>query len=262
MLKKFLFLTYLFLAVFVMLFALGEDYTARGTCECYYKFENGGDLGEDNQNQIDLTNSGVTQSATIPVGTFVSPNITKSGDWELGDPDYMTASHAVAAEIDDLTAITIVCWVRPESLVASSFVATMAHEWGSGWRFRWFPEGGGGFHHVFDGVDAEDLPVTMNTGTWYFMVGTYDGTDAYLYQGTEEGQVAELDSTGGIGNTATTTGGFYVGSRWGPADYWDGLICELAVFSEALTLSDLEDIQRYGMSRSSSRSLRSCCGAS
>ena len=118
---------------------MAEDYTQRATCECYYKFENSGDLGEDNQNQIDLTNNNtVTQSATIPSGTYASPSATKSADFESGSSQYLSAAHNDSTEVDDLTAMTVVCWVRAESLGGANFAVIKAHGWGNaGWRFRY-----------------------------------------------------------------------------------------------------------------------------
>lgn len=248
-LKKLLLLIYLLLIVFVLLFASPEDFTQRATCECYYKFENGGDLGEDNQNQIDLTNNNaVAQNADIPSGTFASPSAIKSADFERDTSMSLSASHADSTEVDDLTAITVVFWVKLEA-------GTSAEQWlfskctatNNGW-FVALDNSGDKLYLGF-GDGFKSLDAVWADATWYFVAFTYDGNNVKAWRGAEEAQVTQLGGDQAhVGKTAATTDLFYIGKRYtGEAFYTDGKLCEVMVFSEALTLNDLEDIQQYGM---------------
>lgn len=227
---------------------LAEDFTSRATCESFYDFENNGDLGEDDQGQIAMTNSGVTQSADVPSGTYAGPSSGKSGDFEQGDPDVMTATHAISSEVDDLTAITAFAWIKLEGTPGEEWIFSKTASTGwDGW-FVALNTGGNAYFAFGNGNFVNLSGLTWNTATWYFIAFTYDGSNMRFYRGTEGALAAQLGSdSAAAGRTASTADEFAIGKRWDDQKYFDGLITEAAVFSEALSLKELQSIQEYGI---------------
>lgn len=233
---------------------MAEDFTQRATCECYYKFENAGDLGEDNQNQIDLTNNNnVTQSADIPSGTYASPSATKSANFEAGSSQSLSAAHNDAQEIDNISALTVVGQFKLESDPGTDFTAWSFAYPGltgkEGHRGR-IKTGTNELDFGFDGVYKAESK-TWSTATWYFLAWAYDDTtdEMNVYAGAEETELAELGSgTAAADLTAGCELDFYLARKADSADrFYDGLMCELAFFTEKLTLTEIREIQADGM---------------
>ena len=230
--------------------AAGEDFTLRASLQCYYKFENGADLGEDYKGNIALTNvNGVTQSATIPSGTYAGPTAIKSADFERASSQYLSATHDASILIDDITALTVVAWFNPESWAASSCIYLKSGFLSDGHGI-YIVSTGTNPRGLFSGNDASRTQ-TFSAGTWYFICFTYSQTSDLMkvYTGTESVQVTELGtSTSLIDATASTTYGFRIGcASWAVAYLFDGLICEPAWFTEELSLAELQELQQYGM---------------
>ncbi|HMA06032.1 MAG TPA: DUF2341 domain-containing protein [Methanomicrobiales archaeon] len=72
-------------------------------------------------------------------------------------------------------------------------------------------------------TDAQPGGVTISTGAWYFLAGTYDGSFSRVYRNGV--QTDSVSSSSGIFNS---NGGFYIGSQVN-AQYFDGLIDEARV---------------------------------
>jgi len=230
----------------------GEDFTQRASLQCYYKFENASDLGEDYKGNIALTNTNaVTQSATIPSGTYAAPTATKSADFEADSAQYLTAIHDDAQEIDNLTALTMLMWYRPESVPTDGPILIDMADNGCTGGWRWYTTSTGtAVTPCFGGTSSGSGNQGMfSAGVWSFIAMTYgqDTDQIRTFKGTEEVQVVQKQAVAAVDKTAATTMGFFVGRYHGGSLYADGLMCELAVFSERLELADLQDIQQYGM---------------
>jgi hypothetical protein len=228
---------------------MSEDFTQRATCECYYKFENASDLGEDNQGQIALTNNnGVSQSSTIPSGTYANPSATKSADFDKASIQYFSASHNDAQEIDNLTAFTALMWIKNDTNNSHHMLWNMSNYGGDGHECLLNYVGKTQFK--FAGTLDEEA-FSWTTGVWYFLAFTYSQTSDAMrtYRGNEETQVVQIGSdTEAINKTGGTAKSFTIGRHNLSADYYhDGLICEIAFFSEELSLAELQEIQADGV---------------
>ena len=230
---------------------MSEDFTARATCECYYQFENSDDLGLDKQGQIALTNNNtVTQSATLPSGTYASPSAANSADFEVGSTQSLSANHDDSAEIDNLTAYTALAWLKPESVPSQLNIYSKATGFTDG--FISFIAGSGvTYRFYFAGTNYAEGITTLLAGTWYFFATSYSQADdeQRVYRGLEETQVVQDGAGQSLTDaTASTTGGFKIGGyAWQTGTEWDGLICEFAVFSEELTLAEIQEVQEDGI---------------
>lgn len=227
---------------------MAEDFTQRATCEAYYKFENAGDLGEDNQNQIDLTNANAaTQSADIPSGTYASPSATKSVDLEQTSSQHLYAVHNDSTEIDDLTALTFLCWLKLESKQAWARLAEKGYSDG-GW-FLMFLSGGDDLRADFGNASYCDWTNAFSLATWMFIAITYSQTsDKFrLYYGEEETQVSMKTENSEVNKSAATAERFTLGANAAGDNEIDGLFCEYTVFSEELSLAELQEVQVDGM---------------
>src|SRR3990172_5256187 len=227
----------------------GENFLLRASLQCYYKFENGADLGEDYKGNIALTNvNAVTQSATIPSGTYAAPTATKSASFASASSQRLTATHAVSLELDDLTELTGLAWIRATTL-GQRLIWEKGEYLADGHNL--FTNSDSHLRGRFSNVGIDPYGGALSTSTWYFVAITYSQTaDAIqLYRGTESVQIAAYGSSAAaVDKTASTAGGFAIGSTAAAGgSYWDGLICELAIFSELLTLAKLQEVQQYGM---------------
>jgi hypothetical protein len=207
-------------------------------------------LGEDYQGNIALTNNNaVAQSATIPSGTYAAPTATKSADFEADSGQYLTATHAISSEIDDLTALTGCCWINTESS-AQLVIWEKGADFGNGHHLFLY-DNLTALRGRFGTIWAAKYGGTFSLATWYFVALTYSqATDVITwYRGTEAAQVtAYSTTTAAVDQTASTAAGFAIGGRSNTsASSFDGLICEFAIFSEALSLAELQDLQQYGM---------------
>lgn len=82
---------------------------------------------------------------------------------------------------------------------------------------------------------------TLSTGTWYFCVLTFDGTNIRLYLN------GSLDAT-----SANTSGNIVDGSGaigrafWAAGNYFDGLIDEVGLWSRVLTPTEITELYNSG----------------
>lgn len=74
---------------------------------------------------------------------------------------------------------------------------------------------------------------TINTGTWYYMIATYNGSNVYLYYGAA-GNVTQEATGGKTGNLRQNTWNTFIGANPGPERrYWDGRIDEARICTVA-----------------------------
>ena len=91
----------------------------------------------------------------------------------------------------------------------------------------------------------------MTTATWYHLAYVYNDTDVRLYlngllDANATGPVNPLAFTAGI---AAGTAKFIIGANDGTsiANYFDGLIDDVAIFNRALTAAEVLAIKNYGV---------------
>ncbi|MCX6924288.1 MAG: hypothetical protein NT154_13905 [Verrucomicrobia bacterium] len=103
----------------------------------------------------------------------------------------------------------------------------------SGWSFRMYNQNSTSFSLELAGGG------TVETNTWYHIVATYDGTTATLYvNGTEAANGQPSGSPSAY--VANTDGPFVIGARSDFAYAWNGRADEVAIYTTALSVSDVQ----------------------
>ena len=74
--------------------------------------------------------------------------------------------------------------------------------------------------------------IVVETGIWYHVVGTHDGTTAKIYVN------GKLEASANYGSSQTATGL----SLGGPSEYFDGLMDNVRFFDEPLSESQIKQI--------------------
>lgn len=193
--------------------------------------------------------SSTVSSATVPPG--YSGN---SRDFELGDNDRLEKGDGGTIENTDDT-FSVACWVRPESfqstagswnLVVSKYQGTNNRSFMLNLQTTTSSTGYPSFR-IYDTSDnsatASGTGGSMSAGTWYHIAGTYDGTTVRIYlDGTEVGTAAFT------GNMDNSTAGFRISGVAAGFSYYDGLIDEVAFFSDVITPAEIQDLIDNGIS--------------
>ena len=227
------------------------DFTADASLVAYYKFENGADLGLDTKGNVNLTNTnGVTQSATIPSGTYATPFATKSASFLGTSVQSLNATHNNSTALDNLTEFTVVMWINHSGTWGTSEdLADKSDSGTDGFRIK-IDNTGTKSAFRFGNATENLNTLTLTSGTWYFFGYTYDQTSDLdkTYYGTE-GVQAALQGTGtaNVDATGATAQPFYMGLKNGGTFPYTGLMCEVAFFSRVLSLAEIRSIQQYGM---------------
>jgi hypothetical protein len=71
---------------------------------------------------------------------------------------------------------------------------------------------------------------SLTANTWYYIVGTYDGSSIRLYV---NGSLVKASAYDGI--STSSQGGIRLMRRWDNADYWDGYLSTVNIYDKALT---------------------------
>ncbi len=93
---------------------------------------------------------------------------------------------------------------------------------------------------IFDGVFHNLIaPVALQTNTWYFVAGTYDGTSLRLYvNGTLVNSLVVVSSP------FQTSEPLILGWKFNgiPSDHFAGLIDEARIYNRALSLAEIQEL--------------------
>lgn len=199
-------------------------------CEQYYKMEDATDEVGSN----DLTISGATSGSTGKINNCY-------------DFDGTNDQAIAATPTNSYTAYSISAWVKADSVSGNRTIATS--------RIDTVGNGDGMLIIVISGVPRLlvkvaasvgqiDATTTLSTGTWYHIVGTWDGTNYKIYvDGT-------LENTGSKSGTMTTATTLCLGAHRTAStsyqEYWDGLIDEVGTFDVGLTADNVEYLYNSG----------------
>jgi len=103
----------------------------------------------------------------------------------------------------------------------------------------------GGFSSgFFDGEWRVTDGYSLTSGNWYYIVGTYDGTNINLYVNN-----TLVDSTTYVGTPTTSGAGIRLMTRWDLPDYWGGKLATVDIYDKALSDSEIESIWDLTKSR-------------
>ncbi|MDO8688199.1 MAG: LamG domain-containing protein, partial [Dehalococcoidales bacterium] len=153
-----------------------------------------------------------------------------------GSSNYVSVAHN--ADLNPGTTYTLAAWVNPSSLPAyqaiitkDGYPDTMAYYLdlaGANVRF--------GYASGASGDAVTDTARTLTTGTWYYVAGTYDGTNVRIYvDGVSNSPTGKAWSS-----QATNTANLNIGKmRDSATEYFSGLIDEVAIYNRALSASEL-----------------------
>jgi len=129
-----------------------------------------------------------------------------------GNDSIEVASHA---SFNILSALTVEVWVNPTTYQESYICDCGKQETNQGYALKWGAADGVRFRlRTADGVETV-LSSTIATGNWYYFVGTYDGTNGYIYTNGVQGDTFALTGT----VTAGGDGKFHIGVRADSSQY-------------------------------------------
>ena len=153
-----------------------------------------------------------------------------------------------ASTSNPTSAVTLMAWINPDDLSGTNdrgiiskngaFVLEIETAVGgigsnNGLSFTII---NGSFFEFEPNVPANSIP----TNTWSHVVATFDGTTASIYI---NGQLVSSTASP-LGSIGDTVSAFNIGytDPFGTNRYFDGIIDEVAVFDEALTLNEIQEI--------------------
>jgi len=154
---------------------------------------------------------------------------------------------------------TLSIWVKP---VNSSLQEVFISKWASGTGIEWlFVKNSSGvpFLTLIESASGDQASITSNTavrvGEWNYIVATYNGVGgssaangAEIYQnGVKISSPTRTTDVGYVAMQNTPTNVEIARSNFGVAQYFTGLIDEVQIYKEALTLSQIQNIYVSGV---------------
>lgn len=153
-----------------------------------------------------------------------------------GDKDYVDCGNDSSLDVTD--AITVAAWVKRPNFETHGTIAGKTNGNSVTAGYGLFSYIGGLEYNFYSGGWRRTTPrVTITPNEWHYVVGTFDGNNAYLYVDGE--QKASLAYTGAI--TAATGYSFHI-AFWRPGltSYLNGIIDEVAIYNRALTPEEIQ----------------------
>jgi len=190
---------------------------------------------EGNPNDSKGTNNGTATSITYGTGNGKfgqGAGFSGSSYIDLGNPTSLNVGQ-----------ISVAYWLQVGSLTADSVPASKYVDGSASWIFYIDGSGSSGFHDKIrftittDGtaqnwVNKATSDNVLSTGTWYHVVGTYDGSTVKLYL---NGQL-QADSTAKSGSLFTSSSDVKIGT-WLPTNTTSlpsgSKVDDFAIFSRA-----------------------------
>ena len=193
------------------------------------------DFNDSLESSADGSNSGIK-----------NPNYSSNG-LEFTGGEYVEVN-GLRSTISGATSISMACWINPSDITD----ATILGFWNSGYEVIIFSiNGSNKLQLVTKGADGNNLymasSASISADTLTHVAFTYDtsGTDT-----------VKLYINGALDSTHTTnvptsfpsssTGNVYIGSHSAGANYFDGTIKQYLVYSDVLTLSEIQTIYNSG----------------
>lgn len=208
-----------------------------------------------NNNLLDYTpnDNDLTDNNTVGYSAADKQEGTHSLDLELSNSEFASITDAAQTGLAITGDLSIGCWVKLESFPGFMYLMTKYGTTGDTTaayalfidasqkaRLNLSPNGS----TVYNCYGA----TTISTGSWFHIVGVYNGTDARVYVN------GSLDSNG-ANNPLTYSSGifdtsvdFNIGARdYTTPGYFDGLIDEAFIFDRALSATEVSDIHTNGL---------------
>jgi len=207
----------------------------------YWSFDSSSNFNVPNVGGSTLTRgNGASWSASGKFGGALSLNGNSQSLYDLSSPAYLPVGNS---------SYTQSVWFRPTVVNNGGLMGWGTY--GSTKRtnaLRMSGDGSGGFYNYWWDVDlycsASECPLSSNT--WYHVVTTYDGTTRSLYL---NGVLKASDSNRGPNNA--TAEEFHIGKTC-CAEYFTGLIDDVAIYNRALSSSEVADLANSSIPTNSS----------
>jgi hypothetical protein len=203
----------------------------------YWKFdEASGNTAADSTN---LVNDGSLQGSPI----WRDGGGTIEGALEFdGSGDYVEVANSSSLQMTD--AVTIAAWVKSDRWDSGSYVNVIARKGEGNPNNYQLAVADGVVAFYLDDSDASGIRgnTPLNTGTWYHLAGTWDGSTVQIYVNGVLDNDPPDPRTGTIG---TDSRALYIGGRSG-TDLFDGLIDDLRIYNRNLCVDEIMELYSAG----------------
>jgi len=197
--------------------------------KAYYRMESGALTTDSSASGYTLTNNNTVTNGT---GVFGS-----CGDFELSSSQSLSIADASCPDLKISGSITCSAWINLESVGAGVQVVVGKVNGAGGYQIF--------LTNTYIQFYANSLTtnatvaknMTVNTGTWYHLVGVYDSV-AQKLSIYVNGEATTVTASGSISTPAAV---FYIGRNDSGA-YFDGLIDDVAIFNTALSADQIKEL--------------------
>ena len=163
-----------------------------------------------------------------------------------GVDDYVNAGSDASLNFLNKSAITVEAWVKNNTLAGGSdtIVSQMNT---SGLGGFWLGTGWLTVNKAYFAVDIGGVPYSatsavLSTGTYYHLVGIYDGSNVRIYVNGVEGTPSPVVGVLTAPNHSTLIGAWMTNGY-----YWDGIIDEVRIYNRALSADEVK--QHYDQTK-------------
>lgn len=194
----------------------------------YWKLDEASGTRYDSHGSNDLTGS--------PTIGSVTGKINSAADFESANSESLSTTYTAALQPTS-GPFTIACWIKIESAQVFAMIFSQS---GGGYELR-LDSSGTQAQFSNDTSGSVQSTVTLSTGTWYFLVGWYDGAGVMNIQ-VNNGTPDTLSGTPFHNRTDNP----HFGSRPSGTLFFDGLIDEAAIWTRVLTSDERTEIYNNG----------------
>lgn len=171
----------------------------------------------------------VTYGATGKIGNALDFESTSSDTVSFGD----------VAALEPTDALSISLWMKPETIVENMAVMDKG-DGVTAWNLQ-LRTSGQNIRFNIDTSSAVTTDTPISAGSWFHIVGTWDGTTAKIYVNNDTPHTAAASTLTQNAN-ALRMGSHYGGA----ANFFDGLIDEVGFWNRALTAAEVAELYNSG----------------
>lgn len=205
------------------------------------------------ENDLSSNNEDLTVSASDTIPQSTDRNFGDfSRDLELGDTEYLMHADGGTTDIHGANQhLSIVFWAKVESLPTSTNLAvfvTKSLTTGNQRGYAVYINSGNSdfveFQLSHDGTNSTfaQVSVAPTTGVWEHYAVTYNDVVMTIYKNG-----VNIDDTAKTNGIFSNTAEFRIGASTTNANYLDGLMDDVAVFSRALSEVEINEIMNCGL---------------
>ena len=190
--------------------------------------------------------SGGGNTGTVLNGAYWTPGKWRGGLGFDGVDDYVRVANSAPLELTNL--VTLAAWVRPQLNGAwQSVIRKVVQEGTHAYPYTAYDlllvDSAGTFQARMSvsGTDGNRVYVSgsssLSYGTWYHLVGTYDGTNIRIYVNGVQDGIAAYSSP-----LLRTGQALYLGRNGGGGDLFKGVLDELRIYNRVLTSTQVRQL--------------------